>query len=695
MKIRAFLNFSAGLFVLGVIAFGLGSCSKATAPVAESQSSDTTELAAAETNDNDAPMEPLISAASVHETQAQEIVVPTNLKPSDAVADVIKLVNAGNDEALLLAFVTNSRAPFKCGAEELIYLSDIGVPPSVLTAMLQHDHMLPADNVTMLDGADDTLSVANGTDIADTQAATYTAPDFLPIEPAVWPGQTLPASARQNPGPQPLAMSDSLPGEDAAPEFHDTLAPYGTWLDVDGYGECWQPTVAAVNSDWCPYADRGHWSYTDCGWYWASDYTWGWAPFHYGRWFQHASLGWCWVPGRVWSSAWVCWRQGTDVCGWAPLPPGARVNDGLRYHGLPVKPAFHFNLAAEQFHFVPTSQITSRHPLLHAIPRERVKTIFPHTVANTSFASVDSRLANDGIRPASAASARRPIPAPALRPTSATHAPLTQVVTLPQSPTSHSAAATTSTSAQPATTPISTVVSIGSSHRDEPAPSQQITAPAFVPLEFAVARNHPRPAMQHGQPATTTLLASQSLSATPQPQPTTETIVLPNPHTTPHHNQEQQQVMVNQPVQVPWWIATPTPRNDSPSSPHPNDDNQSVHHGRQPAHSSQSTPASYTPATSAQPVYGNTSAPQPIHEHSSESHHQPFSPHNSDTPTHTHHESASAHQPAAPPVQHEAPAHHEQVHAANEAPAATSSSHSSASSSESHSSSSDNSGHHR
>src|SRR6266536_6366089 len=28
-----------------------------------------------------------------------------------------------------------------------------------------------------------------------------------------------------------------------------------------------------------------------------------------------------WVPGNEWSPAWVSWRQGDEVIGWAPMPP--------------------------------------------------------------------------------------------------------------------------------------------------------------------------------------------------------------------------------------------------------------------------------------------------------------------------------------------------------------------------------------
>ena len=77
--------------------------------------------------------------------------------------------------------------------------------------------------------------------------------------------------------------------------FYDTLSPYGSWIYVNGYGRCWRPSVCVYNPAWQPYCDHGHWVYTNCGWYWYSDYSWGWAPFHYGRWFQHPGMGWCWT----------------------------------------------------------------------------------------------------------------------------------------------------------------------------------------------------------------------------------------------------------------------------------------------------------------------------------------------------------------------------------------------------------------
>jgi hypothetical protein len=102
--------------------------------------------------------------------------------------------------------------------------------------------------------------------------------------------------------------------------FYQTLAPYGSWIQVEGYGYCWQPTIR--DADWQPYA-FGHWAHTDDGWLWISDDTepWGWICYHYGRWINFDNLGWVWVPGYTWAPAWVTWRYGDGYCGWAPMPP--------------------------------------------------------------------------------------------------------------------------------------------------------------------------------------------------------------------------------------------------------------------------------------------------------------------------------------------------------------------------------------
>ncbi len=61
--------------------------------------------------------------------------------------------------------------------------------------------------------------------------------------------------------------------------FYDSLSTQGNWVQTDDYGYVWQPNVNDPN--WAPYTD-GHWVYTDDGWTWDSDESYGWAVYHYG-----------------------------------------------------------------------------------------------------------------------------------------------------------------------------------------------------------------------------------------------------------------------------------------------------------------------------------------------------------------------------------------------------------------------------
>jgi hypothetical protein len=104
----------------------------------------------------------------------------------------------------------------------------------------------------------------------------------------------------------------------AEADFYAPLTPHGGWIEVNSYGRCWRPAEVAVG--WRPYCS-GHWIWTDCGWYWASDEPWAWACYHYGSWVYDPVYFWVWVPGVEWGPAWVSWRVGGGYIGWAPLPP--------------------------------------------------------------------------------------------------------------------------------------------------------------------------------------------------------------------------------------------------------------------------------------------------------------------------------------------------------------------------------------
>ena len=100
--------------------------------------------------------------------------------------------------------------------------------------------------------------------------------------------------------------------------FYSNLSHDGHWLVSASYGRVWQP--ALYQPGWNPYYD-GHWVYTDFGWTWVSDYSWGSIPYHYGTWAFEPGYGWVWVPGYVWAPSWVVFSSGPGYIGWAPVSP--------------------------------------------------------------------------------------------------------------------------------------------------------------------------------------------------------------------------------------------------------------------------------------------------------------------------------------------------------------------------------------
>ena len=315
---------------------------------------------------SDAPAKPI----------STERPLPTNLHPAGALSEMIKLAESGVDEAVMLAYVTNSTATFSLGPEEIIYLNDIGVPAPVVSAMMQHDHLL-------------VTGVVNSARTPVLTGVEPPEPGPSPVPEATPPSEG--NIAYDSPTPVPAEPSDA--------SFGDALAPYGTWVEVGGYGRCWQPSVVVVNHDWQPYCDHGHWVYSDCGWYWMSDYSWGWAPFHYGRWFRHDRLGWCWAPDSVWGPSWVSWRYSNTYCGWAPLPPVASFRPGLgfTYRGASVGFSFNFGIPASCYTFVPARNFCDYRVSRFALPSAQVSRIYNQTVAVNKIVGDGNRIVNRGI----------------------------------------------------------------------------------------------------------------------------------------------------------------------------------------------------------------------------------------------------------------------------------------------------------
>ena len=273
--------------------------------------------------------------------------------------EIAKLAQSGVDEGVMLAYVGNSPHTFNLGSDQIIYLNDIGVPGNVVTAMIQHDQSFKTTN------------------------AVQQAPPVFSNPPVAVTPVASPAPEAVEPQPAPVVAENIAPPQANVTYtyFNESLSPYGNWVEIDGYGRCWQPSVVVADRNWTPYCDRGHWVYSDCGWYWASDYSWGWAPFHYGRWFRHGIWGWCWAPDTVWGPSWVSWRSSPGYCGWAPLPPTAcyRPGFGFSYYGNSVGVGFSFGLGVDCFTFVSADRFCDPHPRHHRLPPQNVTKIFHNT----------------------------------------------------------------------------------------------------------------------------------------------------------------------------------------------------------------------------------------------------------------------------------------------------------------------------
>jgi hypothetical protein len=165
----------------------------------------------------------------------------------------------------------------------------------------------------------------------------------------------------------------------ALEDFYEALDPYGAWIEVPGYGYCWQP--AEITPDWAPYTE-GAWAYTDAGWTWVSSEPWGGICFHYGRWMRLRNAGWCWVPGLEWGPAWVSWRFSDQTIGWAPLPPEARFYPRT---GISVWADTRFDIGPAHYNFCDVRHFGA--PVLREViyPRTHNITLIVNTVNVTNI----------------------------------------------------------------------------------------------------------------------------------------------------------------------------------------------------------------------------------------------------------------------------------------------------------------------
>jgi hypothetical protein len=188
-------------------------------------------------------------------------------------------------------------------------------------------------------------------------------------------------------GAQPGAPpADALPPAQApGPDtFQQSLSPYGRWIDTPEYGRVWVPYES--DPDWQPYTD-GYWVDTAWGWSFASTVPWGWATFHYGRWGYGLGLGWFWVPGFVWSPAWVSWRYSPGFVCWSPFAPAGFVY-GRHWPGWVTVAGIHFTHPINRF----------RIPLAHSVGIVRAATPVRAISSRIAVAHSPANWRNPGVR---------------------------------------------------------------------------------------------------------------------------------------------------------------------------------------------------------------------------------------------------------------------------------------------------------
>ena len=281
-----------------------------------------------------------------------------------AADDALKLTKAGMGEDIILGQLKGVPAVMLT-TDQLILLGHEGVSQNVIKALLQ--------------GSPTAAPVSSGVGPVVAAAAVT-------------------AFYSQTP-PLPLAGSPASP--EVSPEYvRNQLAPYGSWIEIPGYGLCWSPSVAAQDPSWRPYADQGQWVYTDGGLFWQSGYPWGDIAFHYGRWAHAGRFGWIWTPGSDWAPAWVAWRHGEaeGYIGWAPLPPSAQfvAGVGLMFNGS-VALDVDFGLGADAFVFVGADRFWEHDYRGFFLGRERAEYFYRHSVVRNGYRFEGGRFIVEGM----------------------------------------------------------------------------------------------------------------------------------------------------------------------------------------------------------------------------------------------------------------------------------------------------------
>lgn len=101
---------------------------------------------------------------------------------------------------------------------------------------------------------------------------------------------------------------------------------YGSWYNLPGYGQMWQPYFTGAG--WDPFMNGAWTMFPGAGYGWVSAYPWGWVPYNYGAWNYVPLYGWMWQPGGAWMGGYPL----PVIAGFPPgyVPPRAPMFPGPR-----------------------------------------------------------------------------------------------------------------------------------------------------------------------------------------------------------------------------------------------------------------------------------------------------------------------------------------------------------------------------
>lgn len=367
--------------------------------LAASANQDTTTTNATNSPSNVVTVTPVIEPLT---TPTPPPVPPAELDLPKPVSEVIRLAHLQLGEGVLTNYIATLREPFQLDSDQIVYLRDVGVSPSVIEALLVKQQDLEPQSISKTEPKPEKPE-DQVQPIPPAQQVAYASP--VPPTPTQYPGGATDSPQIQV-GPAvpavPSASEEPAPVVNNFNFFYDSLAPYGNWITVPSFGFVWQPSCAVVNPGWRPYWNNGGWVWSDCGWFWNSNYSWGWAPFHYGNWFNSPGVGWCWAPGSVWGPSWVTFRYSSGFCGWAPLPPGCGWSSGvgLTWAGSGIGVSFGFGYSAANYCWTPTSYFAVQNCANFGIVGNQAGHIYNNSqVINNYVVGNNNTIINGGIDP--------------------------------------------------------------------------------------------------------------------------------------------------------------------------------------------------------------------------------------------------------------------------------------------------------